>query len=86
MASLGGPERREDLYKALLKLGIELQPEEKALQGKDFMKCVMPKFLPLSTVQLPSPIFLALLGSSMMLTHQFFPTQPLVEMVVRRLA
>ncbi len=31
MASLGGPEQQEDLYTALLKLGIELQPKEKAL-------------------------------------------------------
>ncbi|ELR15730.1 translation elongation factor 2, putative, partial [Acanthamoeba castellanii str. Neff] len=53
-ACLGGPEQREALDKALLKLGIELQPEEKALQGKDLMKCVMPKFLPLGTAQHPS--------------------------------
>ncbi|ELR12025.1 elongation factor 2, putative [Acanthamoeba castellanii str. Neff] len=60
---LGGPEKRELLDKNIQQLGIELKAAEKALEGKDLMKCVMPKFLPLGTAllemmvrHLPSPV------------------------------
>jgi elongation factor 2 len=60
---MGGPERREALDKHVHALGIELKAAEKALEGKDLMKCVMPKFLPLGTAllemmvrHLPSPV------------------------------
>jgi elongation factor 2 len=48
---LGGPEKREQLDKNIQQLGIELKAADKALEGKDLMKCVMPKFLPLGTVR-----------------------------------
>lgn len=61
--SLAGPEKRQGLDKYMPQLGIELKAAEKALEGKDLMKCVMPKFLPLAAAllemmvrHLPSPV------------------------------
>ena len=54
--------KRPQVDKMLANLNIQLKGEEKELQGKDLMKCVMPKFLPLGktllqmmVVHLPSP-------------------------------
>lgn len=56
------PKKNEELMADLVKLGIELKSEEKELTGKDLMKCIMPKFLPLGPTiveliarELPSP-------------------------------
>ncbi len=56
-------DKKETLARCLQQLSIELKGEEKKLQaGKDLMKCVMPKFLPLAkallemmVTHLPSP-------------------------------
>ena len=42
---------KEVVTKLLNRLEITLKGEEKDLTGKDLMKCVMPKFLPLGTVR-----------------------------------
>jgi len=54
--------KKEIVSKLLAKLDIQLKGDDKNLEGKDLMKCVMPKFLPLGrtllqmmTVHLPSP-------------------------------
>lgn len=61
--ALGGAEKREGLDEYLTQLGIELKASEKNLEGKNLMKCIMPKFLPLAPAllemmvrHLPSPM------------------------------
>ena len=54
--------KKEVVAKMLTHLNIQLKGEERELEGKDQMKCVMPKFLPLGkillqmmAIHLPSP-------------------------------
>jgi len=56
------PKKNDELMRDLEQLGIELKAEEREKTGKDLMKCVMPKFLPLGPTliemvarHLPSP-------------------------------
>jgi hypothetical protein len=66
---LAGPERREALDRHLHQLGVELKLAERELEGKDLMKCVMPKFLPLAPVRRPFTV-LARLSACALLTRE----------------